>query len=49
MAGNLYDVLKKAVYVYQYDQDNYYRLVLNGLKRVGKFTWEKNARNISRL
>jgi len=44
MADNLYDVLKKAVYVYQYNPDNYYKLILNGLKRVGNFTWEKNAR-----
>jgi len=44
MADNLYDVLKKAVYVYQYNRDNYYKLVLNGLKRVSNFTWEKNAR-----
>jgi glycogen synthase len=43
MADNLYEVLKKAVYVYQYQQNDYYKLVLNGFKRVSSFTWEKNA------
>jgi len=43
MADNLYDVLKKAVYVYQYKQNDYYKLILNGFQRVSSFTWERNA------
>jgi glycogen synthase len=43
MADNLYEVLKKAVHIYQYKQDNYYKMILNGFQRVGSFTWERNA------
>jgi glycogen synthase len=43
MADNLYDTLKKAVHIYQYKQDNYYRMILNGFQRVSSFNWERNA------
>lgn len=43
MADNLYDVLKKAVHIYQYNQNNYYRMILNGFQRVSSFSWESNA------
>ena len=43
MADNLYDVLKQAVYIYQYRPDDYYKLILNGFQRVNSFTWGKNA------
>ncbi|MBI4681803.1 MAG: glycogen/starch synthase [Nitrospirae bacterium] len=44
MADNLYDVLKKAFHMYQHDQEDYYKLVRNGLKKVSSFSWETNAR-----
>jgi glycogen synthase len=43
MADNLYEVLKKSVHIYQYKQDNYYKMILNGFQRVSSFTWERNA------
>ncbi|MBI5056601.1 MAG: glycogen/starch synthase [Nitrospirae bacterium] len=44
MADSLYEVLKKAVNVYRNSPDQYYKLVLNGLRKVNNFNWETNAR-----
>jgi glycogen synthase len=44
MADNLYDVLKKAIYLYQHDQDKYYKLIINGFKKIRRFSWETNAK-----
>lgn len=44
MADNLYDVLKKAVYIYQHNQSEYYRLIYNGFVKINNFTWETNAK-----
>ncbi len=44
MADNLCEVLKKAIYLYQHKQDKYYELILNGFKKVNKFTWETTAK-----
>ncbi|RJQ49585.1 MAG: glycosyltransferase [Nitrospiraceae bacterium] len=44
MADNLYETLKKAIYQYQYDQDAYYGLIINGFRKINNFTWEANAK-----
>lgn len=49
MADNLYDVLKKALFVYQHENDTYYSMIINGFKKLGNFTWESNARKYSRV
>jgi glycogen synthase len=43
MADELYKVIKKAIDLYQNKEDEYYKLVLNGLKQAEKFGWEKSA------
>lgn len=43
MADNLYETIKKAVYVYQYEPDSYYRLIINGFRKIDDFSWESNA------
>lgn len=43
MADNLYEVLKKSIHVYQFNPDEYYRLIFNGFKKVNSFNWETNA------
>jgi glycogen synthase len=44
MADNLYETLKKAVYVYQYSPDGYYKMIINGFKKINNFTWESGAK-----
>ncbi len=44
MADNVYDVIKKASHMYQHDQEDYYKLVRNGLKKVNSFSWETSAK-----
>ncbi len=45
MTDNLYDVLKKAFHMYRHNQEDYYQLVRNGLKKVNSFSWEINSKN----
>lgn len=44
MADNLYDTLKKAVYVYQHRPDEYYEMILRGFRKVREFIWESNVK-----
>ncbi len=44
MADNLYDVLRKAIDLYQNRPDKYYRLIINGFKKAKKFSWVSNAK-----
>ncbi len=44
MADNLHDVLKKAFYLYQYNPDEYFKMILNGFKKIKNFSWETNAK-----
>jgi len=44
MADNLYETLKKAIYLYQYDPDRYYAMIINGFGKLKNFTWESSAR-----
>ncbi|MBI5098773.1 MAG: glycogen/starch synthase [Nitrospirae bacterium] len=43
MADNLYETLKKAIYIYQYNPDGYYRMITNGFRKLKIFTWESSA------
>jgi glycogen synthase len=43
MADNLYETLKKAIYIYQYNPDGYYRMITNGFRKLKFFTWESSA------
>lgn len=44
MADNLYEVIKKAIDVYQNHSDEYYQMVLNGFKKAGQFSWKTSAK-----
>jgi glycogen synthase len=44
MADNLYEVLRKAINVYQNHPDDYYQMILNGFKKAKQFNWEANAK-----
>lgn len=43
MADNLSEVIRKAINVYQNHPDEYYRMILNGFKKAGQFSWETSA------
>jgi glycogen synthase len=43
MADNLYETLKKAIYVYQYDPEKYSRMIFNGFRKLNNFTWDSSA------
>lgn len=43
MADNLYETLKKAIYMYQYNPDLYYSMIMNGFRKIKSFTWESSA------
>ncbi|RJQ52809.1 MAG: glycosyltransferase [Nitrospiraceae bacterium] len=49
MADNLYDTLKKAVHLYQYKPESYYRMIISGFKKISKFTWESGAETYFRV
>ncbi|MBI5740831.1 MAG: glycogen/starch synthase [Nitrospirae bacterium] len=49
MADNLVEALKKAVYVYQYDPDGYYKMVLRGFGKIKHFTWDSSAEKYYRV
>ncbi|RJQ21738.1 MAG: glycosyltransferase [Nitrospiraceae bacterium] len=44
MADNLYDALRKAIHLYQKEPEEYFKLILNGLKKAGSFNWETGAK-----
>jgi glycogen synthase len=44
MADNLFDILKKAIYIYRYNPDKYYNLILNGFEKINDFSWEANVK-----
>ncbi len=44
MADNLYDVLKKAIFIYRNNPDKYYKMILNGFRNVKEFNWESNVK-----
>lgn len=44
MADHLYDILKKAIYIYRYDPDKYYNLIRSGLEKINDFNWEANVK-----
>jgi glycogen synthase len=44
MADNLYETLKKAFYLYQYDPDRYFGMAINGFTKLKNFTWESSAK-----
>jgi len=44
MADNLYEVIKKAIDVYQNHPDEYYQMILNGFKKAGQFSWEASSK-----
>ena len=37
MADNLFDILKKAIYIYRYNPDKYYNLIRNGFEKINDF------------
>ncbi|MBN2011429.1 glycogen/starch synthase [candidate division KSB1 bacterium] len=43
MVDSLVETLKAAITLYQQHPDSYYRMILNGLKRVREFSWERTA------
>ena len=49
MADKLYEVLIKAIDVYQNNPDKYYRMILNGFGKARKFNWEINAKRYNRI
>lgn len=44
MTDNLSGVIRKAIDVYQNHPDDYCRMILNGFKKAGQFSWEKSAK-----
>jgi glycogen synthase len=44
MADNLYDVMGKAIDLYQRKPDKYYQLIINGFKKARRFSWVSNAK-----
>jgi glycogen synthase len=44
MTDNLSGVIRKAIGVYQNHPDEYYRMIRNGFKKAGQFSWEKSAK-----
>lgn len=49
MVDNLYDVIKKAVNIYQNHPVDYYRLIINGFKKVQYFSWESSAKKYFKI
>jgi glycogen synthase len=49
MADKLYEVLIKAIDVYQNNPDKYYNMISNGFAKARKFNWEINARRYNRV
>lgn len=49
MADNLYAVMKKAVDIYRNHPDDYYRMIINGFKKVRTFSWESGAKKYFRI
>jgi glycogen synthase len=49
MADNLYAVIKKAVDIYRNHPDDYYRMIINGFKKVRTFSWESSAKKYYRI
>ncbi|UCH95306.1 MAG: glycogen/starch synthase [Candidatus Aminicenantes bacterium] len=43
MADELFNAVKEAIDIYQNHADDYYRLIIEGLKQAGTFTWQKAA------
>jgi glycogen synthase len=43
MADNLFDILKKAIYIYRYNPDKYYNLIRNGFEKINDFSWKANV------
>jgi glycogen synthase len=44
MANNLYEMLKRAIYIYQNHPDQYSQLIINGFKKAREFSWETNVK-----
>jgi glycogen synthase len=44
MADNLYEVIRRAVNVYQNRPEEYYQMILNGFKKAGRFNWVTSAK-----
>jgi glycogen synthase len=49
MAQSLYDIIRKAVKVYQEHPEDYYRMILSGFRKAGQFNWEDNAEKYHRI
>ena len=49
MADNLFEVIRKAVDIYQNRPAAYYRMILNGFKKAGQFSWESNAAKYNKV
>lgn len=44
MVDELYNAVKKAIAIYQNHADDYYRLIIEGFKQAGTFTWQRAAK-----
>ena len=49
MADNLFDILKKAIYIYRYNPDKYYNLIRNGFEKINDFSWKANVKKYFRV
>jgi glycogen synthase len=43
MVDELYNAIKEAIDIYQNHADDYYRLIIEGFKQAGTFTWQRAA------
>ncbi len=44
MVDSLYKILKRAIKLYQKENEKYYEMVLNGFMRAQNFNWQTSAK-----
>jgi glycogen synthase len=49
MAQSLYEIIRKAMKVYQEHPEDYYRMILSGFRKAGQFNWKDNAEKYHRI
>ena len=49
MINALYNALNKAKNLYQQENNKYYRMIKNGLKKAKKFNWQKSAKKYFKI
>jgi glycogen synthase len=49
LADNLYEVMKKAINIYQNHPEQYYQMIINGFKKARTFSWESNVKKYHKI